>query len=181
VGFNVRIGADLADRGGAGADAVLVMPPTTRRRIRKVCLEYYRHIAEPPRWASCRTLAIAAAFTPELIEQLARRVPNLIAFKDGRGGRAPVSTPARARRSSGWAPSGYCWLAGVGDDWWRRISRPALRASPLRWRASGQRASVELYRLASSEDFAGLRRYHERVCGRSTSSDSVGAGSKCRS
>jgi len=163
VGFNARIGADLAQRAeAAGADGILVMPPYYATPDPQGLLAYYQQIAAATSLGVMPYARDAAAFTPELIEQLARRVPNLIAFKDGRGDvrlfqrlREHVVEQLGAER--------LLWLAGVGDD----LVAPYFSAGADGFTSSlacfWPEAAVELYRLASSGDFDGLRSYHQRV------------------
>lgn len=163
VGFNASIGADLARRAeAAGADAILIMPPYYATPDPQGLLAYYQQIAAATSLGVMPYARDAAVFTPELVEQLARRVPNLIAFKDGRGDvrlfqrlREHVVEQLGAER--------LLWLAGVGDD----LVAPYFAAGADGFTSSlacfWPEAAVELYRLASSGDFDGLRQYHERV------------------
>jgi 5-dehydro-4-deoxyglucarate dehydratase len=78
VGFNTRIGADLARRAeAAGADGVLVMPPYYATPDPYGLLAYFQQIAAATALGVMPYARDAAVFTPELIEQLARRLPNL--------------------------------------------------------------------------------------------------------
>jgi len=163
VGFNARIGSDLARKAeAAGADGILVMPPYYATPDPQGLLAYYQQIAAATSLGVMPYARDAAAFTPELIEQLARRVPNLIAFKDGRGDvrlfqrlREHVVEQLGAER--------LLWLAGVGDD----LVAPYFSAGADGFTSSlacfWPEAAVELYRLASSGDLDGLRSYHQRV------------------
>jgi 5-dehydro-4-deoxyglucarate dehydratase len=163
VGFNARVGADLARRAeAAGADCILIMPPYYATPDPHGLLAYYQQIAAAT-WLGVMPYARdAAAFTPELIEQLARRVPNLIAFKDGRGD-VRLFQRLREHVVEQLGADRLLWLAGVGDD----LVAPYFAAGAKGFTSSlacfWPEASVELYRLASSGDFDGLRTYHERV------------------
>jgi 5-dehydro-4-deoxyglucarate dehydratase len=163
VGFNARIGADLARRAeAAGADGILVMPPYYATPDPQGLLAYYQHIAGATSLGVMPYARDAAAFTPELIEQLARRVPNLIAFKDGRGD-VRVFQRLREHVVEQLGAERLLWLAGVGDD----LVAPYFSAGADGFTSSlacfWPEAAVELYRLASSGDFDGLRSYHQRV------------------
>jgi 5-dehydro-4-deoxyglucarate dehydratase len=163
VGFNARTGADLARRAErAGADGVLVMPPYYATPDPQGLLEYYRQIAAATSLGVLPYARDAAAFTPELIEQLARRVPNLIAFKDGRGD-VRIFQRLREHVIEQLGAERLVWLAGVGDD----LVAPYFAAGAEGFTSSlacfWPEASRELYRLASGGDFEGLRVYHERV------------------
>jgi 5-dehydro-4-deoxyglucarate dehydratase len=163
VGFNARIGADLARRAEtAGADAVLVMPPYYATPDPHGLLEYYRQIAAATTLGVLPYARDAAAFTPELVEQLARAVPNLIAFKDGRGD-VRLFQRLREHVVEQLGADRLVWLSGVGDD----LVGPYFAAGAVGFTSSlacfWPEASVELYRLAASGDLDGLRQYHERV------------------
>jgi 5-dehydro-4-deoxyglucarate dehydratase len=163
VGVNARIGADLARRAeAAGADGVLVMPPYYATPDPQGLLDYYREIADATSLGVMPYARDAAAFTPDLIERLAQRVPNLIAFKDGRGD-VRIFQRLREHVVETIGPHRLVWLAGVGDD----LVAPYFAAGAEGFTSSlacfWPEASAELYRLASTGDFERLRAYHERV------------------
>ena len=163
VGFNARIGADLARRAeAAGADAVLVMPPYYAMPDPQGLLEYYRQIAAATSLGVLPYARDAANFTPELVEQLARQVPNLIAFKDGRGD-VRLFQRLREHVVERMGADRLLWLAGVGDDLVAAYFAAGAEGFTSSLACFWPEASAELYRLASSGDFEGLRHYHERV------------------
>jgi 5-dehydro-4-deoxyglucarate dehydratase len=163
VGFNAHIGADLARRAeAAGADSILIMPPYYATPDPQGLLAYYEQIAAATSLGVIPYARDAAAFTPELIEQLARRVPNLIAFKDGRGD-VRLFQRLREHVVEQLGVERLLWLAGVGDD----LVAPYFSAGADGFTSSlacfWPEAAAELYRLASTGDFDGLRTYHQRV------------------
>ncbi len=163
VAFNARIAADLARKAEiAGADGILVMPPYYATPDPQGLLAYYQQIAAATSLGVMPYARDAAAFTPELIEQLARRVPNLIAFKDGRGD-VRLFQRLREHVVEQLGADRLLWLAGVGDD----LVAPYFSAGADGFTSSlacfWPEAAAELYRLASSADFDGLRSYHQRV------------------
>ncbi|MGI9147033.1 MAG: dihydrodipicolinate synthase family protein [Chloroflexota bacterium] len=163
VGFNARIGVDLARQAeAAGADGVLVMPPYYGTPDPKGLLEYYRQIAAATSLGVLPYARDAAAFTPELVEQLARLVPNLIAFKDGRGD-VRLFQRLREHVVEQMGAERLLWLAGVGDDLVGAYFAAGAQGFTSSLACFWPEASAELYRLASSADFDGLRRYHERA------------------
>ncbi|MDQ6674307.1 MAG: dihydrodipicolinate synthase family protein [Chloroflexota bacterium] len=163
VGFNARIGADLAARAEAtGADAVLVMPPYYAAPDPRGLLEYYRQIAAATSLGVLPYARDAAAFTPELVEELARLVPNLIAFKDGRGD-VRLFQRLREHTVERMGADRLLWLAGVGDDLVAAYFAAGAEGFTSSLACFWPEASAELYRLVSSGDFAGVRHYHERV------------------
>jgi len=163
VGFNARVGADLARRAeAAGADAVLIMPPYYALPDPQGLLEYYRQIAAVTSLGVLPYARDAALFTPELVEQLAQRIPNLIAFKDGRGD-VRLFQRLREHVVERLGAARLLWLAGVGDDLVGAYFAAGAEGFTSSLACFWPEASAELYRLASGGDFDGLRRYHERV------------------
>src|SRR5207237_7855166 len=98
----------------------------------------------------------------EMVEQLARTVPNLIGFKDGRGD-VRLFQRLREHVVGQLGAERLVWLAGVGDD----LVAPYFAGGAVGFTSSlacfWPEASAELYRLAASGDYAGLEAYHKRV------------------
>jgi len=161
VGFGPRVAADLARQAERdGADGILVLPPYYAHPDPDALVAYYRQVAD----ATALGLAIYArdsvTLAPQALERLAREIPNLIAFKDGRGDvrlfqrlREHVSERLGAQR--------LVWLAGAGDD----MVGPYFAAGAEGFTSSlacfWPEASLELYRLARAGDFRELARFHE--------------------
>ena len=162
VGFGPRVAAELARQAERdGADGILVLPPYYAHPDPDALASYYKQVAD----ATALGLAIYArdsvTLTPQQLERLAREIPNLIAFKDGRGDvrlfqrlREHVSERLGAQR--------LVWLAGAGDD----MVGPYFAAGAEGFTSSlacfWPEASLELYRLARAGDFGELARFHER-------------------
>lgn len=163
VGVGPRIAADLARRAErAGADAVLVLPPYYAHPDAEGLVAYFREVAAATSLGIAIYARDSVTFTPPQLERLAREIPNLVAFKDGRGDvrlfqrlREHVSERLGAQR--------LVWLAGAGDD----MVGPYFAAGAEGFTSSlacfWPEASLELYRLARAGDFRELARYHERV------------------
>ncbi|HEX9436128.1 MAG TPA: 5-dehydro-4-deoxyglucarate dehydratase [Candidatus Limnocylindria bacterium] len=163
VGVGPRIAADLARRAErAGADAVLVLPPYYAHPDAEGLVAYVREVAAATSLGIAIYARDSVTFTPPQLERLAREIPNLVAFKDGRGDvrlfqrlREHVSERLGAQR--------LVWLAGAGDD----MVGPYFAAGAEGFTSSlacfWPEASLELYRLARAGDFRELARYHERV------------------
>jgi 5-dehydro-4-deoxyglucarate dehydratase len=163
VGFNARTAATLAKRAeAAGADGVLIMPPYYATPDPGGLLDYYAEIASATSLAVLPYARDAAAFTPDLIEQLARRVSNLVAFKDGRGD-VRVFQRLREHVIDRLGAERLVWLAGVGDDLVGAYFAAGAEGFTSSLACFWPEASAELYRLASSGDFDALRDYHYRV------------------
>jgi 5-dehydro-4-deoxyglucarate dehydratase len=163
VGYGPRAAADMARKAEeAGADGILVLPPYYGQPDNDGLIAYYKAVADATSLGMMPYARDAAAFTPQLTEQLARAVPTMIAFKDGRADvRLFMRIREHVNERSG--DDRLVWLGGVGDD----LVAPYFAAGAVGFTSSlacfWPEASVELYRLASSGDFAGLERYHKKV------------------
>ena len=104
----------------------------------------------------------AAHFSPELLDQLTQTIPNLVAFKDGRGDvRLFQRLREYVRERHG--PERLAWLCGVGDD----LVAPYFAAGAEGFTSSlacfWPEGSGELYYLARRGDFESLAALHQRV------------------
>ena len=163
VGFGPKVAADMArEAEAAGADGILALPPYYGQPDNDGLIAYYRAVGEATSLGMMPYARDAAAFTPALVEQLARAVPNMVAFKDGR---ADVRLFMRIKEhvDEKLGAERLVWLGGVGDD----LVAPYFSAGAVGFTSSlacfWPEASVELYRLASSGDYEGLARYHRQV------------------
>ena len=163
VGVGPRIAADLARRAErAGADAVLVLPPYYAHPDAEGLVAYVREVAAATSLGIAIYARDSVTFTPPQLERLAREIPNLVAFKDGRGDvrlfqrlREHVSERLGAQR--------LVWLAGAGDDMVGPYFAAGAEGFTSALACFWPEASLELYRLARAGDFRELARYHERV------------------
>ena len=163
VGFGPRVAAELARQAERdGADGILVLPPYYAHPDPDGLVGYYRQIAE----ATALGVAIYArdgvALTPTLLERLAREIPNLVAFKDGRGD-VRLFQRLREHVSERLGAERLVWLAGAGDD----MVGPYFAAGAEGFTSSlacfWPEASLELYRLARAADYRRLAQFHEHV------------------
>jgi 5-dehydro-4-deoxyglucarate dehydratase len=163
VGFNAATAAELAQRAEAdGADGVLILPPYYAQPDAQGLVRYFQQVAEATSLGVMPYARDAAAFTPELLEELTRSVPNLVAFKDGRGD-VRLFQRLREHIVERFGPSRLAWLCGVGDD----MVGPYFAAGAEGFTSSlacfWPEASGELYRLARDGDLAGLAAFERRV------------------
>ncbi|MBV9169374.1 MAG: dihydrodipicolinate synthase family protein [Chloroflexi bacterium] len=163
VGFNSQTGIELTRKAeAAGADGILILPPYYAAPDPNGLVEYYATVARATSLGVMPYARDAAAFTPTILEKLVRSVPNLVAFKDGRG---DVRLFQRLREhileTDGEAR--LAWLAGVGDDLVGAYFAAGAEGFTSSLACFWPEASAELYRLASSGDFKGLAEYHARV------------------
>jgi 5-dehydro-4-deoxyglucarate dehydratase len=163
VGYGPTVAADLARQAErAGASGILVMPPYYGKPDAAGLLAYCRAVGEATSLGIMPYARDAAAFTPPLVERMAREIPNFIAFKDGRGD-VRLFQQIRERVVASLGADRLVWLAGVGDD----LVGPYFAVGAEGFTSSlacfWPEASAELYRLASSGDTAGLAAFHFRV------------------
>jgi 5-dehydro-4-deoxyglucarate dehydratase len=163
VGFGSAVGADLARRAeAAGADGILVLPPYYGNPDPRGLLDYYAEIAAATTLGMMPYNRDAALFTPKLVEQMAREIPNFIAFKDGRGD-VRLFRSIREHVIEQLGEERIVWLAGVGDD----LIAPYFSSGAVGFTSSlacfWPEASVQLYELAAAGDYAGLADLHTRV------------------
>jgi 5-dehydro-4-deoxyglucarate dehydratase len=163
VGFGPRVAAEMArEAEAAGADGILVLPPYYGQPDNDGLVAYYKAVGEATSLGMMPYARDSALFTPPLVQQLARAVPTMIAFKDGR---ADVRLFMRIKEhvDEKLGEERLVWLGGVGDD----LVAPYFSAGAVGFTSSlacfWPEASVELYRLASTGDYHGLARYHQKV------------------
>ena len=163
TGFGPRLGAHLAKESeAAGAAAIMIVPPYYGKPDPQALITYYADIAAATSLGVIPYARDAALFTPKMAEQLATGVPQVIAFKDGRGD-VRLFQQIREYVIDKLGEDRLVWLAGTGDD----LVGPYFAAGAEGFTSSlacfWPEASAELFRLASTGDFAGLADYHKRV------------------
>lgn len=163
VGHGVAIAADLARRAEeAGADGILILPPYYGNPDPQGLVEYYKTIAAATSLGIMPYARDAAYFTPTITEALIRAVPNMIAFKDGRGD-VRLFRSIREHCIEKLGEDRVIWLAGVGDD----LIAPYFASGAVGFTSSlacfWPEASVELFKVAAAGDMAGLAALHARI------------------
>jgi 5-dehydro-4-deoxyglucarate dehydratase len=111
VGYNTAIGVEMARRmEKAGAGALLVMPPYYTNAPSEGLIAYYEAVGK----ATALPLSLYsrdwAAFSPEMVERLADRIPNLAFWKDGQG------DARKYQRIMARLGDRLAWIGGIGDD-----------------------------------------------------------------
>jgi 5-dehydro-4-deoxyglucarate dehydratase len=163
VGINTHIATNQARTAEhAGADGILIMPPYYAQPDPNGLERYYQRIAQSTRLGVMPYARDAAHFTPELLDNLCDTVPNLVAFKDGRGD-VRLFQRLRDHIHARYGPSRLKFLCGVGDD----LVGPYFAAGAEGFTSSlacfWPEASGQLYRLASGREFDDLAAFHQRV------------------
>ncbi|HET6315979.1 MAG TPA: dihydrodipicolinate synthase family protein [Chloroflexota bacterium] len=163
VGINAHVGADEARKAEQqGADGVLIMPPYYAQPDPRGLLAYYRHIAQATSLGVMPYARDAAHFTPDLLAELTSTIPNLVAFKDGRGDIRHFQR-LREHVNAHFGPDRLVWLCGVGDDMVSAYFAAGAVGFTSSLACFWPEASGELFRLAQAHDFAQLATFHERV------------------
>jgi 5-dehydro-4-deoxyglucarate dehydratase len=163
VGVNASMGAELARRAeAAGADGVLIMPPYYAQPDPRGLVRYYQQIAEATRLGVMPYARDAAVLTPEILDELTRSIPNLVAFKDGRGD-IRLFQRLREHVVERFGSERLAWLCGVGDDMVGAYFAAGAEGFTSSLACFWPEAAGQLYRLASSGDFEGLAAFERRV------------------
>jgi 5-dehydro-4-deoxyglucarate dehydratase len=111
VGYSTVLASEMA-RGmeKAGADALLVMPPSYNNAPEAGLFAYYQEVGK----STGLPLAIYsrdwAVFTPDQVARLAEMVPSLQLWKDGQGNGRTY------RRIMNKVGDRLAWIGGLGDD-----------------------------------------------------------------
>jgi 5-dehydro-4-deoxyglucarate dehydratase len=165
AGFGPTLGARMAKEAEeAGASAIMVVPPYYGKPDAEGLIQYYEAIAAGTSLPIIPYARDAALFSPAQVVTLVERVPQVIAFKDGRADvrlfqqiREQVSAKLGADRQP------LVWLAGSGDD----LVGPYFAAGAEGYTSSlacfWPEASAEIYDFMAAGDYAGLAAYHARV------------------
>ena len=111
TGYNAAIGADIARKvEKAGADLLLALPPYYINAPESGLFDYYQAIGRAsglPLFVYSRDWAV---FTPQMVAQLADRVPTLAGWKDGQG------LARKYQRIMEEVGDRLAWFGGLGDD-----------------------------------------------------------------
>jgi 5-dehydro-4-deoxyglucarate dehydratase len=111
VGFNQMLAIELAKRSaGAGADAILALPPYYPQADEEGLLEYYRAIGAATDLGMLIYSRDWANFTAAQVERLAARIPTLVAWKDGQADLRRLQTIIDR------VGDRLYWIGGAGDD-----------------------------------------------------------------
>jgi 5-dehydro-4-deoxyglucarate dehydratase len=165
AGIGPKVAAEQAAFAeSAGASAVMVVPPYYGKPDPAALIDYYAAIADATDLAIIPYARDAAEFTPAMVREMAERIPSVIAFKDGRGN-VRLFQQIREHVIGALGPDRMVWLGGTGDD----LLAPYFAAGAEGYTSSvacfWPEKSAELYDLASSGDYAGLRAQHDAFVG----------------
>jgi len=163
AGFGPRLGAEQAAAAErAGAAAVMIVGPYYGKPEPEALVSYYAEIAAGSSLPVIPYARDTALFSPAILERLVNEIPQVIAFKDGRAD-VRLFLQLREHVTARCGKDRLVWLGGSGDD----LVGPYFAAGAEGFTSSlacfWPEAAGDLYRLASTGDFAGLAAYHERV------------------
>lgn len=163
AGFGPKLGARMAaEAEAAGASAIMVVSPYYSKPSADGLVAYYREIAAGTSLPIIPYARDSALFTPAILIRLCEELPQIVAFKDGRAD-VRLFTQLREAVTAALGADRLVWVGGSGDD----LVGPYFAAGAVGYTSSlacfWPEASVELYRLASTGEYARLAAYHERV------------------
>ena len=111
TGFNAPLGVDITRRvEKAGASLILVLPPYYSNSPEAGLFDYYEAIGKSTSLPIMVYSRDWAAFTPDQVQRLCDRIPNLLAWKDGQ---ADMKKYQRIMNRVG---DRLAWYGGQGDD-----------------------------------------------------------------
>jgi 5-dehydro-4-deoxyglucarate dehydratase len=111
VGFNGMLAVEMAKQSaGAGADAILALPPYYPHADEEGLVEYYRVIGAATDLGLLIYSRDWANFSPAQVERLAAKIPTLVAWKDGQ------ADLRRFQMIIDRVGDRLHWIGGAGDD-----------------------------------------------------------------
>ncbi len=111
VGYNTVMGVAMAQgMAKVGASALLVMPPYYTNAPAEGLIQYYEAIGKATDLPLSLYSRDWAAFSPEMVERLADRIPTLSFWKDGQG------DARKYQRIMTHLGDRLAWIGGIGDD-----------------------------------------------------------------
>jgi 5-dehydro-4-deoxyglucarate dehydratase len=145
TGFNPPIAAELAKQAaGAGANGILAFPSYYPSLEEDGVIAYYRGIADATPLGMLIYSRDWFAPSPNLVEKLARQIPNLIAWKDGQGDIRRYQMICRA------VGDRLHWIGGAGDDMVPAYFSMGIRTYTSSIANVAPKLSLRLHELASS-------------------------------
>jgi len=151
TGFNRQMAMDLARQSAqAGADGILALPPYYPNADEEGLADYYAAIGA----ATALGLFVYSRDwvkpSAEWVERLARRVPTLIAWKDGQG------DPESYKRIMDRVGDRLYWIGGAGDAWVPAYYKIGIRTYTSSIATVAPKLSLRLDELASAGDSPAL-------------------------
>jgi 5-dehydro-4-deoxyglucarate dehydratase len=147
TGFNRQMAIELAQQSAqAGADGILALPPYYPNADEEGLAGYYAAIGA----ATALGLFVYSRDwvkpSPEWVEQLARRIPTLVAWKDGQG------DPVCYKKIMDRVGDRLYWIGGAGDAWVPAYYKIGIRTYTSSIATVAPKLSLRLDELASAGD-----------------------------
>src|SRR5215510_10449632 len=151
VGFNRTLAIELAKRSaGAGADAILALPPYYPQADEEGMVEYYRAIGDATELGLLIYSRDWANFSPAQVGRLAAKIPTLVAWKDGQ------ADLRRLQMIINRVGDRLYWIGGVGDDGVPGYYSIGIRTYTSSIATVAPKMSVRLHEVAAAGDAAAL-------------------------
>jgi 5-dehydro-4-deoxyglucarate dehydratase len=153
TGFNVRIGAELAQQAARiGVDAILALPPYYPHADEEALAEYYVAIGR----ATALGLFVYSRDWvnpgPEWVARLAEKIPTLVGWKDGQG------DAQRYQQIIERVGKRLYWIGGKGDDCVPAYYGIGIRTYTSSIATVAPKLSIELHETASAGNTEALGR-----------------------
>lgn len=163
AGFGPRLGAEMAHAAElAGASAVMIVPPYYGKPDADALLDYYTDIAAGTSLPVIPYARDSALLTPSMVERLVNRLPQVIAFKDGRAD-VRLFQQIREHVIDRCGADRLVWLGGSGDDLVSAYFAAGAEGYTSSLACFWPEASGELFDLAQAGDYARVAAFHHRV------------------
>jgi 5-dehydro-4-deoxyglucarate dehydratase len=155
--FNVPLGCEIARRvEQAGAECVLVLPPSYINPPESGLFDYYRSIGKATSLPLMLYSRDWAVFSPQQVERLADYVPTLEFWKDGQG------DARKYQRIMQHVGDRLAWLGGLGDDCVPAYFAIGVQAYTSSISNIAPRLSLQLAEAGTAGDTVRLNRLMQR-------------------
>jgi 5-dehydro-4-deoxyglucarate dehydratase len=145
TGFNRQMAIELAQQSAhAGADGILALPPYYPNADEEGLAEYYAAIGAATPLGLFVYSRDWVKPAPEWVEQLAARIPTLIAWKDGQG------DTLRYQQIMDRVGDRLYWIGGAGDAWVPAYYKLGIRTFTSSIATVAPKLSLHLHELASA-------------------------------
>ena len=151
TGFNRQMAIELAQQSAhVGADGILALPPYYPNADEEGLADYYAAIGNATPLGLFVYSRDWVKPSPEWVEQLARRIPTLIAWKDGQG------DTLHYQQIIDRVGDRLYWIGGAGDAWVPAYYKIGIRTYTSSIATVAPRLSLRLDELASAGDSSAL-------------------------
>lgn len=157
TGFNLPIAVQLAQQAAkAGADAILALPPYYPQADEEGLAEYYAAIGAATSLGMIVYSRDWVNPSPDWVEKLASRIPNLFAWKEGQG---DIRRYMQIMNRLG---DRLHWIGGAGDDCVPGYYSIGIRVYTSSIATVAPKLSLQLHEAASAGDSATVEQLMRR-------------------